>query len=143
MPRAHAVETLIEFSHRLTSGLALLLVIGLVAASRRVFGPGSLTRNASWASFGLVMAEARMGAGLVLFGWAAQDQSLGRSVSVSPHQVTTLLLIGAPTIAALAAAVPDRVALRWGKRTLAGIGAGLAGVAVLGATGAVTALGDP
>ena len=143
MPRAHAVETLIEFSHRLTSGLALLLVIGLVAASRRVFGPGSLTRNASWASFGLVIAEARMGAGLVLFGWAAQDLSLGRAVSVSPHLVHTLLLIGAPTIAGLAAAVPDRVALRWGKRTRAGIGAGLARVAVLGATGAVTALGGP
>jgi len=30
VPRAPAAETLIEFSHRLTSGLALLLVIGLV-----------------------------------------------------------------------------------------------------------------
>ena len=84
-----------------------------------------------------------MRAGLVLFGWAAQNQSLGRGVSASLHLVNTLLLIGAHTIAARAASLPDRVALRWGKRTLAGIGAGLAAVAVFGATGAVTALGDP
>lgn len=83
------------------------------------------------------------GRGLVLFGWVAQDQSLGRAVSVSLYLVNTLLLIGAPSFAALAASVPDRVALRSGKRTLAGIGAGLEGVAVLAATGAVPALGGP
>ena len=124
MPCAPAVEALIPFFHRLTSGLALLVVIGVVAAGRRVFGPGSLTCNTSWASLGFVIAEALMGAGLVLFGWVAQDQPLGRAVSVSSYLVNTLLLIGAPSFAALAASVPDRVAFRCGKRTLAGIGAG-------------------
>jgi cytochrome c oxidase assembly protein subunit 15 len=142
VPRAPAAETLIEFSHRLTSGLALLLVIGLVVASRRVSAPGSLTRRASWASLGFVIAEALIGAGLVLFGWVAQDQSLGRALTVSLHLVNTLLLLGALTITARAASLPDQVALRWSQRGLAGIGAGLVAVAGLGATGAVTALGD-
>lgn len=89
-----------------------------------------------------MIAEALIGAGLVLFGWVAQDQSLGRALTVSLHLVNTLLLLGALTIAARAASLPDQVALRWSQRRLAGIGAGLAAVAVLGATGAVTALGD-
>jgi heme A synthase len=142
VPRAPAAETLIEFSHRLTSGLALLLVIGLVVASRRVSAPGSLTRRASWASLGFVIAEALIGAGLVLFGWVAQDQSLGRALTVSLHLVNTLLLLAALTITARAASLPDQAALRWSQRGLVGIGAGLAAVAVLGASGAVTALGD-
>ncbi len=142
VPRAPAAETLIEFSHRLTSGLALLLVIGLVVASRRVSAPASLTRRAAWASLGFVVAEALIGAGLVLFGWVAQNQSLGRALTVSLHLVNTLLLLGALTITARAASLPDHGVWRWSKRTLAGTGAGLAAVAVLGASGAVTALGD-
>ena len=37
LPRAPALATLIEFSHRLTSGVALLLVIGLVVGAWRGF----------------------------------------------------------------------------------------------------------
>ena len=48
VPRAPEIETLVEFTHRLTSGLALLLVIGLVWWSRRAFTPGSMPRRAAW-----------------------------------------------------------------------------------------------
>jgi cytochrome c oxidase assembly protein subunit 15 len=68
LPRAAAAETLIEFSHRATSGVALLLVFGLVFYSRRAGAPGSLVRRAAWASLAFVVTEALIGAGLVLFG---------------------------------------------------------------------------
>lgn len=117
-------------------------MLGLVAASRRVSAPGSLTRRASWASLGFVIAEALIGAGLVLFGWVGQDPSLGRALTASLHPVNTPLLLAALTITARVASLPDKAALRWSQRWLAGIGAGLAAVAVLGASGALTALGD-
>jgi heme A synthase len=142
LPRAPAVETLIEFSHRATSGIALLLVIGLVFYSRRVSAPRSLVRRAAWASLAFVVTEALIGAGLVLFGWVAQDQSLGRAITVSLHLVNTLLLLAALTITARAASFPGGPRLYWKSSSLILWGLGLAGIALLGATGAITALGD-
>jgi len=142
LPRAPEVETLIEFSHRASSGIALLLVIGLVIFSRRIGAPGSLVRRAAWASLGFVLAEALIGAGLVLFGWVAQDQSQGRAIAVSLHLVNTLLLLAALTVTARAAALPQDTKLHWSKGSGFLWGAGLAGLAMLGATGAITALGD-
>jgi heme a synthase len=142
LPRGPAVETLIEFSHRASSGVALLLVIGLVIFSRRIGAPGSMVRRAAWASLGFVVAEALIGAGLVLFGWVAQDQSQGRAIAVSLHLVNTLLLLGALTVTAHAAAIPADSRLRWSRSAGFLWGAGLAGMAILGATGAITALGD-
>ncbi len=142
LPRAPAVETLIEFSHRATSGVALLLVIGLVFYSRRVGAPGSLVRRAAWASLAFVVTEALIGAGLVLLGWVAEDQSLGRAVTVSLHLVNTLLLLAALTLTARAAGFPGELRLRWRTSSLILWGLGLAGIGILGATGAITALGD-
>jgi len=142
LPRAPALETLIEFSHRATSGVALLLVIGLVVYSRRVGAPGSLVRRAAWASLAFVVTEALIGAGLVLFGWVAQDQSQGRAIAVSLHLVNTLLLLAALTLTARAASFPGELRLRWKTSSLILWGLGLAGIGILGATGAITALGD-
>jgi cytochrome c oxidase assembly protein subunit 15 len=99
-------------------------------------------RRAAWASLAFVVTEALIGAGLVLFGWVAQDQSLGRATTVSFHLVNTLLLLAALTLTARAATYPGELRPRWGKRSLILWGLGLAGVAMLGATGAITALGD-
>ena len=142
LPRAPAVETLIEFSHRASSGVALLLVVGLVIFSRRIGAPGNLVRRAAWASLAFVLAEALIGAGLVLFGWVAQDQSQGRAIAVSLHLVNTLLLLAALTVTARAAALPPDTRLHWSRSTGFMWGTGLAGLAILGATGAIAALGD-
>lgn len=142
VPRAPEVETLVEFSHRLMSGIALLLIIGLVWGSRRTFAPGSLTRRAAWASLVLVGVEALIGAGLVLFGWVAEDASSARAFAVALHLVNTLLLLAALTITGHAAGCPDETPHQWSGRWKLAFGIGLAAIAALGATGAVTALGD-
>ena len=141
VPRAAEIETLVEFSHRLTSGLALLLVLGLVLWSR-AFPPRGLVRRAAWASLILVIVEALIGAGLVLFGWVAEDTSSARAIAVALHLVNTLLLLAALTVTAWAAGRPQSIIVRWGGRWQLGFVAGLAAVAALGATGAITALGD-
>lgn len=142
VPRAAEVETLVEFSHRLSSGLALLLVFGLVWWGRRLFRPGSLPRRAAWASLILILVEALIGAGLVLFGWVAQDTSSARAVAVALHLVNTLLLLAALTVTAWAAERTEQAGVGWRGPWRLGVGAGLALVAALGATGAITALGD-
>jgi cytochrome c oxidase assembly protein subunit 15 len=142
IPRAPALETAIELAHRLTSGLALLLVVGLVVLARRTFAPGHPARRAAWASLALMIVEALVGAGLVLFGWVASDDSPARGWAMGVHLANTFLLLGALALTA------DRA----GRTGAAGPGApaplplaaGLAGAALLvtGVTGAVAALGD-
>ena len=65
LPRAESVETLIEFSHRLTSGLALLAVGGLLIWALRSFPKGHIVRKGAVASMVLIVVEALIGAALV------------------------------------------------------------------------------
>src|SRR5512147_1596103 len=67
VPRAPALATLIELGHRLTSGMALLLVIGLVAGAWRRFPPRHPVRLGAALSGLFIVTEALIGAGLVLF----------------------------------------------------------------------------
>src|SRR3954468_18879982 len=45
IPRSPRIETVIEFSHRLTSGIALLLVVGLVVGAFRRPPEGAARRT--------------------------------------------------------------------------------------------------
>ena len=50
VPLAPRLTTIIEFAHRSTSGIILLLTVGLVGAAFRTFPPGHLARRAAMAS---------------------------------------------------------------------------------------------
>jgi heme A synthase len=142
LPRSPAAATLIEFGHRLTSGVALLLVVGLVIGARRVFPPRHGARRAAYASGILILTEALIGAGLVLLEYVADDASIARGFWVSGHLANTFLLVAALTLTPLWAAGLPGPRLR-GHVALASVFAiALAGVLVLGTSGAVTALGD-
>jgi cytochrome c oxidase assembly protein subunit 15 len=142
VPRAAAVETAIEFTHRTTSGLSILLVIGLVALAHRRLPAGHAARRAAWASLGLMIVEALVGAGLVLFGWVAKDASAARGWVVAVHLVNTFLLLGALTLAAALADKPGGLTLRRRGPLAATLTLALATVLLAGATGAIAALGD-
>ena len=141
VPPAPSMETIIEFSHRLTSGLLGILGLVLVGWAARRFGRGRVT-TAAIVSLVLIVFEGAIGAGLVLKELVADDDSIPRAVIISLHLVNTLLLTGAASLAAW-----------WSndERPLAprALGTGtwimLAGLLALVATcmtGAVTALGD-
>ncbi len=142
IPPAPQVQTLIEFAHRLSSGLALLLVGGLSVWAFRATPKGSLVRRGAVLSVIFILTEALLGAGLVLFQLVAHNASLTRAVSMSVHLLNTFLLLGALTLTAWWAAGGS--ALRWREqRGLTwGLVLGLVGTAVIGATGAIVALGD-
>jgi len=142
VPRAGAVETAIELTHRASSGVALLLVVALVAWAVRSFPRGHAARKAAWASLALMLTEALVGAGLVLFGWVAKDASAARGWVVAIHLTNTFLLLAALALAAEWSARPGGVALRGRGAGATAIAAGLAAVLLAGVTGAIAALGD-
>jgi heme a synthase len=94
-PRAPRIETIIEFTHRLTSGVALIAAALLLAWAFRAFPRASRVRRAAALSLALLFAEALLGAGLVLFNYVTHDASLGRAVYLSLHLVDTQLLLAA------------------------------------------------
>jgi cytochrome c oxidase assembly protein subunit 15 len=142
IPTAPSVEKAIEFTHRATSGLALVAVAALALRARRAFGRGNPTRRfAAWA-LGFVLVEALLGAGLVLFELVGDDDSLARAVVMPLHLVNTFLLLGALALTARAADGAATPRLAGNGRAAAPWLATLALFALSGATGAVAALGD-
>lgn len=99
-PSNPAIETVIEFSHRVTSALAILGVVALYVLARRHYTHGHRVRRASGAALILMGIEALLGAGLVVFGWVAQDESVARMIVVPLHLTNTYLLLGALTLTA-------------------------------------------
>ena len=94
------VDTLVEFAHRLTSGLALLAVVGLTLWSRRRFPPGHRARF--WAALALLfmVLESLLGAALVIFRLVDLNVSLARALIQPVHLTNTYLLMGSLAFAA-------------------------------------------
>ena len=142
IPRAPALETIIEMTHRLSSGLALMLVIGLVFWATRRFPRGHAIRYAALVSLFFIVTEALIGAGLVLFEYVAHNASHARAFWMSGHLINTFLLLGALSLTAWWASGREKP-----PRLLSGppgrkFKIGLVGMVFLAVSGAVTALGD-
>jgi len=143
IPRTTEIETLIEFVHRLTSGMAFLLVLGMLIWAFRGYPKGHRVRKASGASMIFIISEALVGAGLVLFEWVAGNISVARVIVMGIHLLNTQLLLASIVLAAWWGSGGQSLrlqeqpeALRWR------FALGIIGVLVLSMAGAVTALGD-
>jgi cytochrome c oxidase assembly protein subunit 15/protoheme IX farnesyltransferase len=137
LPRS--VETAIELTHRVTSGLSLVVVVAVWWTARRRFPQGSATRFWSGASVLLMVVESLIGAALVLLALVGNNDSVWRAVVMSLHLVNTSLLLGAMALTAWSARrTRAPAALRPTPLTIVGFVAVLA----VSVTGAVTALGD-
>ena len=68
MIRPESVKQAIEFSHRVSSGLALVAVVAMVVWAWKITKPGEPVRLGAGLSLGFMLSEAALGAGLVLFG---------------------------------------------------------------------------
>jgi heme A synthase len=140
IPRAPTVATMIEFAHRLTSGLALAGVAGLWLWSRREFPRSHRARRLAALSLVFLVIEALLGAGLVLFDYVAHNASIGRAFYLALHLANTQVLVAILAMTAWAATRGDvAVGLGNAPRSLV---AALPLVVVLSMTGAVAALGD-
>src|SRR5512136_1928461 len=100
VPRAPALETMVEFMHRATSGIALLLVVALAAWVFRARPKGHPARRAAGASVVFILVEAAVGAALVLFGLVAENDSVARALFMAGHLANTFVLLACLTLAA-------------------------------------------
>jgi cytochrome c oxidase assembly protein subunit 15/protoheme IX farnesyltransferase len=143
LPAFQGYETFIEFFHRVTSGIALLLTVGLVIWSRRIFPKGHLARLGAGLAIFFMITESLLGAGLVLFQLVGDDVSLARAVVAPFHLINTLFLIGALALAAWWSQHPEHRPV-WKGQGMVGwsLGLGYAGILLAAASGAVTSLGD-
>src|ERR1035441_220236 len=73
MQRSASVNTHIEFTHRITSGLSLFAVVGLLAWTFAGTVRGHLARAAAVASVAFTLFEAILGALLVKLGLTAES----------------------------------------------------------------------
>lgn len=144
VPRAPEIETIIEFTHRITSGLALVMVVVLFVLARKATPAGHSLRNAAKWSVIFIIFEALIGAGLVLFELVAHNASLKRMFSMSAHLLNTFALISAFCLVIWRSSDPSTerhapLNSIWKHRWLVagGILLGLTGM-----SGAIAALGD-
>lgn len=142
LPSLESMETTIEFVHRATSGVALLLVIGMFIWAWRIYPRGHIVRGATAVSLAFIILEALVGAGLVKFGWVADDASSERAVVISVHLINTFMLVASLALSSWWASGGRRLQLESSKPLLLAFMLALLGVLVIGVTGAITALGD-
>jgi heme A synthase len=139
VPRAPRIETIIEFTHRATSGVALVSVAALCVWAFRLFPRGHRART--WAALSVVFlfAEALLGAGLVLFQYVEHNASAGRAAYLSAHLVNTQILLAMLTLTAWFGSDPVTRAWRGAPKLVV---AALPVAIVVAVSGAIAALGD-
>ena len=142
VPQSPRIETIIELSHRLTSGVALLLVAGLVVGAFRSLPRGHAGRKAAVWSMIFMAGEAAVGAALVLFRLVADNPSMARAMFMATHLVNTFLLLAALTLTAHFVSGGQAFRLRGQGWWSGGFALGLLGLLASGVSGATAALGD-
>lgn len=136
-------QTIVEFTHRITSVISFLMVAGLAVWCWRV------TKKGDWARYSAVVAlvflanEAVLGAALVLLKHVGNDQSAGRLLFLCLHFGNTLLLLATLSLTAAWLSIGSRSFTLISKsREVGSIGLGLLATMVTGIIGAVAALAD-
>lgn len=141
IPRSPRLETIIEYTHRVTSGVLGPLVLGLVGWAWWGAGRRRVVRLWAIVTALFVVFEALIGAGLVLAELVADDDSVARAVVIALHLGNTLVLTAASALTAWFGA--GRAIASWlASRHRWWLWVGVAGVVIVSMTGAVTALGD-
>jgi heme A synthase len=142
VPRAPALATMIEFTHRATSGIAVLGVLALALWVFRARPAGHPARRAAAGALVFILTEAAVGAGLVLFRLVAENESVARALFMAVHLVNTFVLLAFLTLTAhwCASDVPLRRDALARHRWAYGIG--FLALLLVGVSGAVAALGD-
>lgn len=134
--------TAVEFTHRVVSGIALVLVFVLVAWVWRRLPKGHPSRLGAVLAGIAIVGEALIGAAIVLAEWVAEDASVARAVSVPLHLVNTLLLLAALTLTIHWLTDGRRLDLKSRPDVTRWVILGGLALVFISASGAVTALAD-
>jgi heme a synthase len=142
MPRAPETATIIEFSHRLTSGLALIGVLALLVWVWRACAPGHPARRGAVWTVLFMLTEAAVGAGLVLFRLVADNATMARAMFMGVHLLNTFVLLAWLTLTAWWLSGGADVSWRAHRGRAAAFGFAAFGLLLVGVSGAIAALGN-
>ena len=146
LPQAPQIKTIIEFTHRITSGPTLgLFVIGLVAFAFRLFPRRHPVRRFAALALLFTGTEALIGAALVLLGHVGTNTSPNRAYTLAIHLINTMVLLAVLALTAWFAS-PSTIA-RSESSTEQPVSRALLGCALLAflaisVTGTIAALAD-
>ncbi|MCX8061674.1 MAG: COX15/CtaA family protein [Anaerolineales bacterium] len=144
VPLQPAVETFIEFTHRLSSGLAFLGVVGLVVLARGIFPKKSPVRRFVFLSLVFIIIESLIGAGLVLFELVGANASPTRATVVSVHLLNTLILLAFLALTWWRSLFPreENIGVIQNFPSKVGLFVFLVFILLIGVSGAIAALGN-
>jgi cytochrome c oxidase assembly protein subunit 15 len=143
LPTAAQSQTLIEFTHRVTSGLSLVFMFVLLIWCWRRTAKGEWPRYSAVCATVLLLNEALLGAMLVIFDHVGMDRSASRAIFLCLHFGNTLLLVAALTLTAKWLSNGERRFVASGRQyERIVIAVGLLCIMVTGMSGSLAALGD-
>jgi heme A synthase len=147
VPSAPELKTVIEFSHRITSSLAGILVLVLLGwAILNWFSNKSERKTyllkAVIGSFVFIVIEGLLGAGLVLTGNTAETLTPARPFWTAGHLINTLILLAFLTLTAWFASGGKAFNFRAQPKILLLLCAGFTGIFLVGITGSIAALSN-
>ncbi|HEY0429934.1 MAG TPA: COX15/CtaA family protein [Pyrinomonadaceae bacterium] len=140
IPSAPEMKTVIEFSHRLTSGLAFIVVLVMVIWAFRKFEKGHHIRSTAIVSFVFIITEALVGAGLVLTGNTAEALTAARPFWMAGHLINTFILLAFLSLTAWFAGGGKSFNFKTEPKVLLFLILAVAGVFFVGMSGSVAAL---
>lgn len=145
VPSAPELKTVIEYSHRITSAIAgvviLILLIWAFSIWRRnrsIITTGIL--RMATGSFVFVVFEGLIGRGLVLTGNTAENLTPERPFWMAGHLLNTFILLAFLTLTAWYASGGTPLRYKVDKKYLAIIAIGILAVFVVGISGSIAAL---
>ncbi len=145
LPGISQIATVIEFTHRVMSGIALLAVVALFLWARRAFAVGHPARRwglrGRWCSS--LHQKPSLGASLVLLGHVARNESVGRVYSLATHLINTFLLLASLALTGWFSNEETRPIRNRNHQEFSLTAAGpLIALVLVAVAGVITALGD-
>ena len=142
IPVEPSTKTIVELTHRVTSGVCWVWTLVMWLLALRRFPRRHFTRSAAAWSFFFMSTEALVGAGLVLFRMVADNPSTARAAWMAAHLINTFLLLAALTWLARSAWREEGVPFVQATQSRRLFAGAAAVVLLIGVSGAVAALGD-
>jgi heme A synthase len=142
LPLDQGLKTLTELTHRLTSGLFGITILGMTVLGWKKFPKGHPSRFWLMASLVLTIVEALIGAVLVKKGLVDKNDSAMRAIVIGLHLINTLFLVGTIVMSEYLTRSYDFVKEKMSARDNK-ISYAICSLFLLaGSTGAITALGN-
>jgi heme A synthase len=142
IPKFAFLNTIIEFTHRASSGIVSIGALMLVFWAFQCFPKKHLVRNSSLFVLFFILVEALLGASLVLLSLVEKNSTELRAIMMALHLITTFMLLASISLTAFWASLGSKIKLIFSAKELIPCGSITVALIFVGCTGAITALSD-